>query len=281
MIGLIWVTQVSRSASNFFSSLSSHLTLFEKVTGWARLDNVKDLVTTVISENIEGDYIETGVWRGGSSVYARAVIRLLGEASQRASYVCDSFQGLPPGERGLDGKDKNWDHTPYLEVHSDIVANNFIKYGLLDPNVVFVKGFFNDTMPHLAKEVQKISVMRLDVSFLLSFSYTFPLTPSIPKFLTASTPCVAVSHPQIQIMQGDMYESTVDVLYHLYDKLSVGGYVIIDDWFGFPAKTACEHFFAAHGISPNITAIDKLAAYWKKDKDVEIQYWRYEQSKFK
>ena len=40
-----------------------------------------------------------------------------------------------------------------------------------------------------------------------------------------------------------MYESTVDVLYNLYDKLAIGGYVIIDDWFGFPARTACEDFF--------------------------------------
>ena len=46
-----------------------------------------------------------------------------------------------------------------------------------------------------------------------------------------------------------MYESTVDVLYHLYDKLSIGGYVIMDDWFGFPSKTACEDFFLVHGIS--------------------------------
>lgn len=35
-----------------------------------------------------------------------------------------------------------------------------------------------------------------------------------------------------------MYESTVDVLYHLYDKLSVGGFVIMDDWFNFPSKNA-------------------------------------------
>lgn len=40
-----------------------------------------------------------------------------------------------------------------------------------------------------------------------------------------------------------MYESTVDVLYHLYDKLSIGGFVIMDDWYGFPSKTACEDFF--------------------------------------
>ena len=78
-----------------------------------------------------------------------------------------------------------------------------------------------------------------------------------------------------------MYESTVDVLYHLYDKLSIGGYIIIDDWTGFPAKEACEDFFKVHGINPEIIPIDKIAAYWKKTEKVDIQYWRYEQSKFK
>ena len=39
-----------------------------------------------------------------------------------------------------------------------------------------------------------------------------------------------------------MYESIVDVLYNLYDKLSIGRYVIMDDWFGFPSRTACKDF---------------------------------------
>eukprot|EP00986_Skeletonema_menzelii_P013248 scaffold7606_cov152-Skeletonema_menzelii.AAC.1 len=125
--------------------------------------------------------------------------------------------GLPPGEKKLAVKDAGWDNTPYLEVASDIVANNFIKYGLLDSKVVFAKGFFNETMPILAEKITSLSVMRLD---------------------------------------GDMYESTVDVLYHLYDKLSIGGYVIMDDWFGFPSKTACEDFFDVHGIKPEIIPID-------------------------
>ena len=47
----------------------------------------------------------------------------------------------------------------------------------------------------------------------------------------------------IMRLDGDLYQSTVDVLYTLYDHLSVGGYVIMDDWNGFPSKTACEHFF--------------------------------------
>lgn len=78
-----------------------------------------------------------------------------------------------------------------------------------------------------------------------------------------------------------MYESTVDVLYNLYDKLSIGGYVIMDDWFGFPSKTAVLDFFKVHGIDPPVIAIDKLSAYWKKTENVDIQYWRYEKSDFK
>jgi len=212
------------------------------MTGWKRLDNVHNLLQDVIENNIEGDYIETGVWRGGSSVFARAVITAYGEAETRVSYVCDSFAGLPPGDKNLDPGDRNWDNTPYLEVPLEVVANNFIKYGVLDSNVVFAKGFFNETMPPLSKEIKSLSVMRLD---------------------------------------GDMYESTVDVLYTLYDKLSIGGYLIMDDWFGFPSRTACLDFFKVHGINPEIVAIDGLAAYWMKTEPVQIQYWRYKQAKFK
>lgn len=214
----------------------------ETMTGQKRLDNVHALLKDVIENKVLGDYIETGVWRGGSSILAKALLEVLEPNSRRLSYVCDSFMGLPPGEKKLAVSDAGWDNTPYLEVSSDIVANNFIKYGLLDSKVVFAKGFFNETMPTLAKKISSLSVMRLD---------------------------------------GDMYESTVDVLYHLYDKLSIGGYVIMDDWFGFPSKIACEDFFDVHGIKPEIIPIDGLSAYWKKTDHIQIQYWRYEQSKFK
>lgn len=214
----------------------------DTMTGRKRLDNVHALLKDVIENKVAGDYIETGVWRGGSSVLAKAVLETLDPNSNRISYVCDSFSGLPPGEKKLAKGDVGWDNIPYLEVPSDVVANNFIKYGLLDSNVIFAKGFFNDTMPLLAEKITSLSIMRLD---------------------------------------GDMYESTVDVLYHLYNKLSIGGYVIMDDWFRFPSKIACEDFFAAHGIKPEIIPIDDLSAYWKKTEHVQVQYWRYEQSTFK
>jgi O-methyltransferase len=210
------------------------------MTGFKRLDNVENLIRSVVQNNIEGDYIETGVWRGGSSIFARAVWRSLNQGHRR-SFVCDSFRGLPPGDRDLDAGDKNWDDVQYLEVSSEEVGTNFWEAGVVDLNVVFVKGFFNDTMPPLAPKVDKLSIMRLD---------------------------------------GDMYESTVDVLYHLYGKLSIGGYVIMDDWFGFPSKTACEDFFSVHNMKVDIIPIDNLSAYWQKTEEVDIQFWRYEKNQF-
>jgi hypothetical protein len=137
--------------------------LGDTMTGWARIDNVRDLLHDVFKNNVIGDYIETGVWRGGSSIFARAVITSAGE-TDRVSYVCDSFAGLPPGDRALDKADADWDNWPYLEIPVEVVVDNFQKYGLLDSNVVFAKGFFNETMLPLSKEIKHLSVMRLDVS---------------------------------------------------------------------------------------------------------------------
>lgn len=51
------------------------------------------------------------------------------------------------------------------------------------------------------------------------------------------------------IIKGDMYESTVDVPYHMYEKVSIGGFVIMDDWQTFPSKIAREDFCkVVHGI---------------------------------
>lgn len=214
--------------------------LGDTMTGNARLDNVRDLLHVVVKNDVPGDYIETGVWRGGSSIYARGVIRALGQ-KHRKSFVCDSFKGLPPGERLFAQGDKGWDNTPYLEVSAELVAGNFNSAGLLDENVIFAKGFFNDSMPVLAKSIESFAIIRFD---------------------------------------GDMYESAVDVFYHMYDKLSVGGYWIQDDWYGFPSKTAAEDFFKVHGISPEVIRIDDLSAYWKKTENITVQNWRYEQNKF-
>ena len=77
-----------------------------------------------------------------------------------------------------------------------------------------------------------------------------------------------------------MYESTVDILYHVYDKVSIGGYVIMDDWDNFPSQSACLDFFAVHNVQPKIVRIDQVSVYWQKTKQITVQYWRYTTSQF-
>ena len=62
--------------------------------GLKRLDNLHFCVDTAIREGIEGDFIETGVWRGGACIFMRAVLAAHG-IKNRKVYVADSFEGLP------------------------------------------------------------------------------------------------------------------------------------------------------------------------------------------
>lgn len=59
-----------------------------------RLDNIQMCVETALADNVPGDLIETGVWRGGATILMRAVLKAY-NARDRVVYVCDSFEGLP------------------------------------------------------------------------------------------------------------------------------------------------------------------------------------------
>ena len=62
-----------------------------------------------------------------------------------------------------------------------------------------------------------------------------------------------------------MYESTMDGLHALYDKVSPGGFVIVDDYGAVPAcKRAIHDFRAARNISDPMNAIDHDGVYWRK-----------------
>lgn len=66
-------------------------------------------------------------------------------------------------------------------------------------------------------------------------------------------------------LDGDMYESTMDALNNLYPKLSVGGYLIVDDYGTIPAcAQAVTDYRHAHGITDEIHVIDWTGVYWKR-----------------
>lgn len=194
--------------------------------GVKRMQNVRMICEDVVAKSIPGDFIETGVWRGGACIYARAIFNAFGE-TQRNVWVADSFAGLPKPNAALYPADRNDKHYVHecLAISQEEVTENFRRYGVLGSNVKFLKGWFKDTL--LKAPIKQLAVLRLD---------------------------------------GDMYESTMDGL-KLYDKVAVGGYVIVDDYGAIAScKQAIEDFRKARGIKDPIINIDGLGVYWQKSR---------------
>lgn len=194
------------------------------MAGVARVTNLKQLTQRTIDEHIPGDYIETGVWRGGCCILMRAVLEA-NEIRDRKVYVADSFAGLPvpkPDQYPMDAGDPLHRYRE-LAIPIEQVQANFATYGLLDDQVVFVPGFFHDTLPSL--EAGPFALIRLD---------------------------------------GDMYELTIVALASLYRKLSPGGFVIIDDYALGGCKAAVDDFRRDHGITSAINTVDWTGIWWRK-----------------
>src|SRR3990167_9618684 len=126
--------------------------------GQEGLDNIAQLVTKTKENKIPGAFVEAGVWRGGASIFARALMDHL--EIDEPVYVCDSFEGLPKPEWSGDEGDGHF-MSKELAVSLNTVKENF-GYFPLQGKVEFVKGLFKDTMPKLKEEIGAISVLRID-----------------------------------------------------------------------------------------------------------------------
>ncbi len=177
-----------------------------------------------MKDGIPGDLLETGVWRGGASIFMKAALVVYG-GRDRTIWVADSFEGLPKPDVEKYPKDKGDMHWTFdnLRVSMEEVRGNFERYGLLDDNIKFIKGWFSDTMP--SAPIEKLALLRAD---------------------------------------GDMYGSTMDVLEPMYPKLSSGGFLIIDDYALEGCRAAVHDYRNRHGIAENIVDIDGIGAFWRK-----------------
>lgn len=197
----------------------------DTMVGVKRLDNLQACIVDVLRDRIPGDVIETGVWRGGASIFMRAVLHAYG-ITDRLVWVADSFQGLPkpdPERYPADANDELW-KASVLAVSLDEVKANFAAYGLLDDQVRFLVGWFCDTLP--TAPIQRLAVLRLD---------------------------------------GDLYQSTIDALSALYPRLSPGGYVIVDDYGAMAScRQAVDDYRREHAITEPIERIDWTGVFWRR-----------------
>lgn len=130
----------------------------ETMIGHQRLDNLQEIAAVIMREGIPGDFLETGVWRGGACIFMRALIE---SDPTRRVWVCDSFEGLPPPDPIRYPVDEGDEHHKQrmLAVSLEEVQANFRRYDLLDDRVLFLKGWFRDTLPG---PVGHIALLRLD-----------------------------------------------------------------------------------------------------------------------
>ena len=198
------------------------------MVGRARLDNIEACITRALVDGVPGDVIETGVWRGGSAIFMRAVLAALGVAD-RVVWVADSFRGLPApdAERYPADARAKWHLSPELAVPVETVRENFARYGLLDDQVRFVEGWFEETLP--TAPIERLAVMRLD---------------------------------------GDLYQSTMDALTSLYPRLSPGGFVIVDDYLAIEnCRRAVDDFRREQRIEDPIEEVDWTCVCWRRSRD--------------
>lgn len=196
------------------------------MAGLERLANIRYCLEQADADGLPGDWVETGVWRGGASIYAKAVLESIG--SERLLWLADSFEGIPEStaepDIGLASEVGDFSGIGYLAVGANVVRANFERFGLLDDHVKFIEGWFRDTLGNAP--IGEIAVLRLD---------------------------------------GDLYESTMDALRPLYPKVVSGGFVIVDDYETWPnCRQAIDEYRAAHGITAEIVPIDGSGVYWRK-----------------
>ena len=198
----------------------------ETMIGMQRLTSLQHCVETVLAEDVPGDLIECGVWRGGACILMRAVLAAYGDET-RCVWLADSFEGVPRSDPENYAADKGIRAelaAGILGVPEAVVRANFERYGLLDDRVRFLPGWFKDTL-HDAP-IDRIAVLRLD---------------------------------------GDLYESTIQALDALYPRLSRGGFCIVDDYLAVKAcEQAVSDYRAKHGISAEIVDIDGTGVLWRK-----------------
>lgn len=198
------------------------------MTSSQRICALIDAVEYVVRNEIPGEIVECGVWKGGS-IMAVAKTLLMRERSDRELYLFDTFDGMSsPGERdvsyrgdsaeaefqqrsnGIDSS--NWCDAPLEEVRQAVFST-----GYDESKFHFVKGKVEDTLPDGAPD--SIALLRLDT---------------------------------------DWYESTKHELVHLFPRISRGGVLIIDDygyWKG--ARQAVDEYIAENDLCLLLNRIDQ------------------------
>jgi len=127
--------------------------------GIKRMNNINFCIEEIKKNNIKGDFLEAGVWRGGAAIFMAHLNKLYN--MNRKVYVADSFEGLPAPEDKFPDDKGDIHHTiKMLSISMEEVKNNFNEFNLLDDNIKFIKGYFQNSLKNTS--VESLSLLRVD-----------------------------------------------------------------------------------------------------------------------
>jgi len=208
-----------------------------------KLRHFGQLALDAWQRNISGDVLEAGVWRGGASIYLAALMRAYsGLASQRKIVLADAFQSMPTSLSSASGG--KWASLSFHHLAYDDMQSIFKNFGLWGDQVEFVVGYFSASLSVFREQAlsqgRRLSVLRIDA---------------------------------------DMYESYMDVLYNLYDLLSVGGFLICDDCIAIKESDRALLGFHQHHMIVDarhlIPESERDGSFWYKSSEVVVDVETY------
>lgn len=201
--------------------------------GWKALENAFEVTVLAEKRKISGAIVECGVAEGGTAAMMALTNRELGK-TKRTKWFFDSYEGLPEptAEDYENGKAGHFIRPlpkgSCLGTIEQVSELLFDKLKFSPNEVCLVKGWFQDTLSVYRERVGAIAVLRLD---------------------------------------GDWYESTRIPLENFYDQISIGGFIIIDDYATcFGSRKAVDEFRAERKITTPLCPDGRGGVWFEKSK---------------
>lgn len=195
------------------------------LVGRKRLDHLQQCVEDILENEVPGDLLEAGVWRGGCCILMAAVLAAHGD-SGRCVWLADSFAGLPASVRRED-RDYAMDASrlPVLAVPVEEVRNNLRRFGLLGDRIRFLPGWFEETLPD--SDTGPLALLRVDCDL---YSSTWTVLEALYPRLSGGAWVI------------------------------IDDYGILP-----PCKQAVDEFREQNGIAAELQPIDSHAVCWRAD----------------
>jgi O-methyltransferase len=227
------------------------LALWERVrsrtmTSIERIDALRRAVEHIHANDIGGDVVECGVWRGGSMMAVALTLERLG--ARRPLWLYDTFSGMtPPRSDDVDVRGRA--AADLLATEDPEVSRNWARSPVADAQQALTEAGYPGELAH----------------FVVG-----PVEETIPRYAPSSIALLR--------LDTDWFQSTYHELVHLWPRVIEGGIVIVDDyghWAG--AKKAVDQYFSEQKLRPFLHRIDYTGRLIIKSRSLSQPVSRFQE----